>query len=283
MFNQKDIAEYYDTTFVHYKKWWNLDRSLSLHYGIWEDGIKSFTDSLWHTNKVLMDKAKIKASDRVLDAGCGVGGAAIFICEATNATVTGISLSQKQIDFAHEAIQNRGLQHKIDFQLMDYTQTAFPDASFDVIWACESVSSAPDKTLFIKEAFRLLKKGGRLILSDYFLTKDGQTEQTDPNGLIKKWVKTWSISNLVTTDMFKGCLIDKGFNDTQIFNYTEQIKKSAKRMYYAALLGYLPSELYNMFHPKVSRFAKSHYKSGYYQYKALKEGLWQYKVILAIK
>ena len=54
-------------------------------------------------------------------------------------------------------------------------------------------------------------------------------------------------------------------------------------MYYAALLGALPSELYNLSHPNVSRFAKVHYKSGLYQYKALKRGLWKYMVFCAEK
>ena len=55
MFTGKDIAEYYNTTQIHYKKWWNLNEGLSLHYGIWENDVKNFTDSLINTNKVLMN------------------------------------------------------------------------------------------------------------------------------------------------------------------------------------------------------------------------------------
>lgn len=54
-------------------------------------------------------------------------------------------------------------------------------------------------------------------------------------------------------------------------------------MYYASLVGALPSELYNITHPKVSHFSKNHYKCGYYQYKALQKNLWKYYVILAEK
>lgn len=280
MFTEKDVAEYYNTTQVHYKRWWNLKKGLSLHYGIWEDDIKNFTDSIINTNKILMNLAKIEESDQVLDAGCGVGGAAIFLTKTKNAKVTGISLSQKQIDFATAAAQERGLQDKVDFSLMDYTQTSFPNESFDVIWACESISSAPDKMLFIKEAYRLLKKGGRLILSDFFLTSDDQVDRSD---WIKKWGSTWGISNFVSSNLFVDGLDDMGFINTQIFDYTSKIEKSAKRMYYTSLLGFFPSELYNLLHPKVSQFAKTHYKCGYYQYKGLKENLWQYKVVLSVK
>ena len=280
MFIPKDIAEYYNTTQIHYQRWWDLKTSHSLHYGIWDERTKDFREAVINTNKVLMELASIDESDKVLDAGCGVGGAAIFLCEQRNARVTGITLSQKQVEYANTLIRKKGFESKVDVQLMDYTQTSYPNESFDVIWACESVSSATDKLKFIKEAYRLLKKGGRLILSDFFLTEAGQT---DRQKWVQKWVQTWAVSNLVSSDSFLDALNNNGFSKTQILDYTTEIRKSAKRMYYASILAALPSELYNLLNPKVSRFAKNHYKCGIYQYKALKKDLWKYNIILAVK
>ncbi len=280
MFTQKDVAEYYNTTQIHYEKWWDLEKGLSLHYGIWEDGIKNFTASLVNTNRVLLEKVQLKKEDRMLDAGCGVGGAALFAHQNSKARVTGITLSEKQVAYANAMAKKKGVADHVDFQLMDYTKTNFPDESFDVVWACESVSSAPDQHLFIEEAFRLLKKGGRLIMSDCYLTSK---DQKDPKNWIKKWGETWGVSKLVTVENFQEGLEKSGFNQIEIIDYTQQVVNSAKRMYYAALLGAIPSEFYNLFHPKVSRFAKSHYKSGYFQYKALKEDLWVYKLVHAVK
>ncbi|MCF8245559.1 MAG: methyltransferase domain-containing protein [Saprospiraceae bacterium] len=280
MFTSKDIADYYNTTQIHYEKWWNLKEGLSLHYGIWEKETKNFTESLMNTNKVLMELCEIKETDIILDAGGGVGGAAMFLHENKNVEVIGITLSQKQVDFANNMAKQKKIDHKVNFLLMDYTQTTFEDESFDVVWACESVSSAPDKLLFINEAYRLLKKGGKLILSDCFIT---DKNQSDPHKWIKKWGETWGVSNLVTTDFFLEGLKSKGFSTAKTFDYTTKIKKSAKRMYHAAILGFLPSEIYNLFNPNVSRFAKHHYKSGYFQYRALKENLWEYNIILAEK
>lgn len=280
MFTNKDVADYYNTTLNHYQSWWNLDNHLSLHYGIWEEGINSFAESLVNTNKTLMKLANISASDKVLDAGSGVGGAAMFLADQVGANVVGITLSQKQFEFASLNAIKKGLNNKVQFHLMDYTQTNFEDESFDVVWACESVSSATNKAQFIKEAFRLLKKGGRLILSDFFIA---HKKQIDKNLWMKKWGSTWSISQFDLVTSFCNTLTQQGFCNVQSFNYTDKIRKSAKRMYYTALLGAIPSELYNLFHPKVSRFAKTHYKCGYYQYKALQENLWKYEIILAIK
>lgn len=280
MFTAADVAEYYNLTQTHYEKWWNLKEGLSLHYGIWDDNTKNFMQSLMNTNRVLMSIAQIKDGERILDAGCGVGGASIFLSRQKDVKVTGITLSERQVAYATKLTKTSGLKNVPVFLKMDYTNTSFKDESFDVIWACESVSSAPQKELFIKEAYRLLKKGGRLILSDYFLTN---YEQPDPHSWIKKWGQTWGISNLVTINSFKEYLENSSFKRIEIHDYTSSILKSARRMYIAGILACVPSEIYNFFHPNVSRFAKHHYKSGYYQYKTLKKDFWKYIVVLAEK
>lgn len=280
MFRPEDIAEYYNSTQIHYKQWWDLKKSRSLHYGIWGNGIKNFRQASEYTNKTLMDIAKIDNNEIILDAGCGVGGAAIFLCKQKSVNVTGITLSQSQIDFGREIIKNEGLVNSINLELMDYTNTSFNKESFDVVWACESVSSCQNKILFIQEAYRLLKPGGRLILSDCFLT---DKNQSDPNNLIKKWGATWAVSELISSKDFTELLTETGFKNTETFNYTKEVTKSALRMYYASILATIPSETYKLINPKVSRFARNHYKCGIYQYRALKENLWQYEIIYSEK
>lgn len=279
MFTINDIAEYYNTTQIHYENWWDLKNNLSLHYGIWEKETKIFSESLTNTNRIMMELAHIIESDKVLDAGCGVGGAALFLSTQTNAQVIGISISQRQVEYARLQANKRHLGNRISFQQMDYANTSFNNDSFDVIWACESISSAPNKLSFVKEAHRLLKKGGRLILSDFFLTNE---IQVDEHNWMKKWGDTWSISNFISAKFFIKTLENQGFSITKNLDFTAKIHKSAKRIYYAALLGALPSWMYNIFHPSVSRFAKTHYLSGYYQYRALKAGLWRYNLIVAV-
>lgn len=280
MFSKKEVAEYYNSTQQHYEKWWGLKNNLSLHYGIWDKTTSSFSESLINTNRILLKKSNILEGDRVLDAGCGVGGAAIFINNTIKATVTGLSLSKKQIDSANDTVLQKGLSDRVDFKIMDFTNTSFPSESFDVVWACESVCHVEDKNDFVKECYRLLKKGGRLIMSDFFITEEGRE---DVDNYILKWKNTWGIPSYAMISSFVEDLKVNGFSSVKTDDYTDHIQKSSKRMYYASILGVLPSELYNLTHSNVSRFAKKHYQCGYYQYKALQKGLWEYQVVLAVK
>lgn len=274
-FSTRDIADYYDQTLNHYQKWWHLDDALAVHYGFWKDDTKTFSEALQNTNRFLAEMAEIKKGARILDAGCGVGGSAFYLAKNKQAKVTGITLSQKQLVFANGKLKDLKLDKFVDFKLGNYSQTSFSDNTFDLIWAIESITSAPDKRQFAAEAFRILKPGGTLIIADYFAT----AKKEDPGKLLEKWQHCWSMALFLEFDEYRKIFEKEGLKFSKQENITKNIFPSAHKMYRSYLMGALPSMLYNAFH-NTSRFAKTHFKSGKYQYKALKSGLWEYRVLL---
>lgn len=256
--------------------WWKLDAALAVHYGIWNTDTKNFQEALINSNKVLMDTAEIKNNARVLDAGCGVGGSAFYLAREKNARVTGITLSEKQIEYASSKNSKLGLLELVDFKLEDYTQTSMQSNTFDLVWAIESITSAPDKRKFAREAYRLLKPGGKLIIADYF---SPEKSPADPKGWLKKWQDCWSLADFKTVTNYAVDFEHEGLTFAKKGNVTHNIFPSSKYMYRSYLLGAIPSKIYNLLH-NTSRYAKTHYKSGKYQYKALKEGLWEYWILV---
>lgn len=278
-FTNRDIADYYNQTLVHYQKWWKLNDVLAVHYGMWDKNTKNFSEALINTNNILLQLANVKDDARILDAGCGVGGSSFFLASKKKARVTGITLSEKQIDFANNKRDILGLHSLVDFKLEDYTNTSFEHATFDLVWAIESITSAPDKMKFAKEAYRVLKPGGKLIIADYFKVPE---KVEDPHNWIEKWQNCWSLAEILKETKYVDIFTNEGFDLLKSKDVTENIFPTSKIMYKSYLMGALPSKIYNFFH-NTSRFAKTHYLSGKYQYKALKAGLWNYKILVFTK
>src|SRR5262249_58415583 len=100
-------------------------------------------------------------------AGCGVGGSAVWLARTHAVEVVGVTLVASQVVRARRFAETSGVTGRVTFEQQDYTHTTFPDGTFDVVWAMESICHAPEKGLFVQEARRLLKPGGRLGVVEY--------------------------------------------------------------------------------------------------------------------
>ena len=105
--------------------------------------------------KVLEENPSLIKNKKVLDVGCGIGGTSRYLARmyGEGTSVTGITLSQNQVDRATALAKDRGLNNA-NFQVMDALAMDFPDNSFDVVWACESGEHMPDKKRYVEEMIR---------------------------------------------------------------------------------------------------------------------------------
>ncbi|MBT8220882.1 MAG: methyltransferase domain-containing protein [Bacteroidia bacterium] len=281
MTSNEAIIEYYERCEVHYKMHWNLDESLALHYGYWDETTKSFHEALMNTNKKLASIAEVQTHDRLLDMGCGIGGSSIYLAKETGCECVGISLSEKQIQTATRMAHEFGVADECTFLVRDFTDTNFKDQSFDVVWAVESVCHANQKEKFIEEAWRLLKPGGRLILADFLQTKEDLNAREQY--IMDNWALGWAVPFFETESQFKNLLKAQGFGIDYYENATDHIQRSARRLYLRFFPGWVGAKLYRLFNPGSSVISMENVWTAYYQYKGLQKGLWEYGIILATK
>jgi len=274
-FSNEDVKNYYDHTEVHYRQFWKLEESMGLHYGVWDENTRTLAESILNTNAELARMGGIGPEDVVLDAGCGVGGSAIYLAKMTKCTVTGITLSQRQVNTATRFAEKNGVQNRVNFQCMDYTSTDFPNDHFDVVYAIESMQTAADKNLFLREMRRVLKPGGRLLIADVFKAGSWEIETTP---VMQNMLYGWAISDILSLAAFAELAEKHTFALSRQRNVTAEIAPSIRRILWASLAGMVGTKWYNLFH-RATHFSKVHYKTGLAQYRSWKRGLWSYQLL----
>ena len=89
------------------------------------------------TTKEFVEKLELKAGQKVLDVGCGIGGGDFFMAENYDAEVLGIDLSINMISLALE--RAIGLNCSVEFEVADCTKKDYPENSFDVIYSRDTI------------------------------------------------------------------------------------------------------------------------------------------------
>ncbi|MFA5155276.1 MAG: arsenite methyltransferase [Patescibacteria group bacterium] len=129
--------------------------------------------------------SKIKAGDIVLDLGSGAGIDAILAAKRVGDTgkVIGVDMTEEMVEKAKENAKKQGVQN-VEFLLGEIENIPLPDSSVDMIITNCVVNLTPDKAKTFSEAYRVLKVGGKIYLSDIVLLGKLSAEQRNNDELI---------------------------------------------------------------------------------------------------
>jgi arsenite methyltransferase len=158
--------------------------------------------------------ASLKAGETVLDLGSG-GGIDCFLAAqrvGESGRVIGVDMTPEMIDKA-KANARRSKYRNIEFRLGEIESLPVDDNSVDVIISNCVINLSPDKPKVFKEAFRVLKPGGRLMVSDIVLLKELPDK-------LKKSVSAYvgCLSGAIRKDDYLNTLKTAGFKKVRVLD-----------------------------------------------------------------
>jgi len=158
--SQKNIHAHYDLGNAFYKLWLDdtMNYSSALFGGDLSQPMAQAQDA---KVRRALSMAGVKASDRVLEIGCGWGALAEKATTEFGAHITGVTLSTEQLAFATTRMTRLGLSQQADLRLQDYRD--INDAPYDAICSIEMIEAVGREywpTYFATLA-KLLKPGAR--------------------------------------------------------------------------------------------------------------------------
>lgn len=134
------------------------------------DVIATDYDRLNHIMSLGIDKTwrsraiKQIAGAKVLDIACGTGDFSIAIAKKTDASVTGLDLSEGMLKVMDEKVRKEGLQDRISTLKGDCENLPFEDCSFDCVTIGFGIRNFEHRETALREILRVLRPDGKLII-----------------------------------------------------------------------------------------------------------------------
>lgn len=158
--------------------------------------------------------AELKEGEVVLDLGSG-GGIDVFLAAkkvGPTGKAIGVDMTQEMIDLARKNADEMGLTN-VEFRKGDIEDLPVEDESVDVIISNCVINLALDKDRVFTEAYRALKPGGRLVVSD--IVTEGELPE-----FVKNDPDAWAecIAGALDEKIYLGKIVDAGFGEINVLS-----------------------------------------------------------------
>ena len=158
--------------------------------------------------------ANLQVGDMVVDFGCGSGIDVILAARKVGerGRVVGIDFTPQMIERAKQTVAETGLQDRdIELRVADMTKSQLPDRLADVVISNCVINLCPEKDAIYEEAFRIVRPGGRLAISDIVLTEDIDAQ------LRERFQSTWAgcLGGAILEEDYWEVVRNSGFADLQ--------------------------------------------------------------------
>jgi tocopherol O-methyltransferase len=218
-----DVASHYDELDRFYREIWGEH----VHHGLWERGDETRDEAVRQLAELVAREAAVEKGSRVIDIGCGYGATAELLAEEFGARVTGMTVSSAQHAIAEANAVKLGRiggdEVAPRYLLDDWLSNKLPAESFDVAVAIES-SEHMDKAGFFAQAWRVLRPGGRLVVTAWMPCETPTRAQE--RWLLEPICREGRMPHLGTESDYRRLATDAGFAIDRFQDVTRQIART---------------------------------------------------------
>ncbi|MFW9941211.1 MAG: arsenite methyltransferase [Candidatus Thorarchaeota archaeon] len=168
--------------------------------------------------------ASIKEGETVVDLGSGAGFDCFLAANKVGNTgkVIGVDMTPQMIDTARENA-HKGNYENVEFRLGEIENLPVADNTTDLIISNCVINLSPDKDKVFQEAYRILKPGGKLMVSDIVLTEELPED-------IKNSMDSYvgCVSGAILKDEYINKIESAGFREVEIKDTSKAIFSNLK-------------------------------------------------------
>jgi tocopherol O-methyltransferase len=208
-----DVADHYDELDVFYREVWGEH----VHHGLWRTGRESSSRATEQLVEHVAARLALTRGERVVDIGAGYGATARLLAGRFGAIVTALTVSRAQFDVA-SARPVAGVR----YLLHDWLVNGLPDSSADGAIAIESTEHMTEKAAAFREAHRVLRPGGRLVVCAWIA--GDRPREWHVRHLLEPICREGRLAGMGREAEYHALLTEAGFDVTEAEDLTTAVK-----------------------------------------------------------
>jgi ubiquinone/menaquinone biosynthesis C-methylase UbiE len=210
-----------------------------LNFGLWEDGIETYLRAAENLVLRVGTMLGLNSSSHLLDVAPGMGPQDLLLYDKFGGPrIDALDATWKHVEHGRRRMRENGIEEKVVFHHGSATSLPFAKETFSQVMSIEGPEHFNTRDRFFDEAYRVLKPGGVLAVSDYTVPRP--LHNSVDRAVIGLTCRVWKVpnANIWTTAEYRERLAAHGFSNIEVREvgenvipsyYREQRRKEVRR------------------------------------------------------